>query len=101
MTFARCDKCGKEYHRDLGCPCYKRRQDPRPGVARRDSSKTTHVKTEDGLQCQDCGWIGFETEENRADIQDDCWFGCPVCGAECSHWPIDELGEPLPARRER
>lgn len=75
---------------------------PRPGVARRADSKTTRVprvKTEDGLECQECDWVGIEEEKNRHELPGDSWHECPECGAECSHWPIDELGDPLPARR--
>jgi hypothetical protein len=50
-------------------------------------------KTEDGIQCTECNWTGLETDCIKHDLPGDSWFECPVCGAECAHYPLDELDE--------
>lgn len=48
---------------------------------------------DDGLECSECPWIGWEENAKLAhadEVGDDTVYMCPKCGADCAHTPIDE-----------
>ena len=49
--------------------------------------------TEETLECLYCIWIGLEEYAVGDGNEEDPGFLCPACNEECSHYPLDEIGD--------
>ena len=50
------------------------------------------VNCDSGLECPDCGWLGWEDSRGvkEVDPDEDSCFSCPKCGELTAHHPLDE-----------
>lgn len=56
------------------------------------------IVTEETLECtsDECEWVGREEDAIDDGNEEDSGFLCPSCRTQCAHFPLDELGKPVP-----
>ena len=68
---------------------------PEPCMARGEAVEegAQMTITEESLECTACPWVGTEADAVERDTEDGTEYDCPVCGEECAHFPLDEIGD--------
>lgn len=65
-------------------------------ISLQQEKAANHLRwSEEGLECSACTWVGHEGLAEESEVGEEILFGCPECGEECMHTPIDEqIDEP-------